>query len=69
MRGARPLVRGGCAVASQHLARPPPGQAHEVALRSFLGEPRVGERVAQPMRIEVVDAGLAAAVADEVLDA
>jgi hypothetical protein len=52
-------VRGRGAVALQHRAGPPPGQAHQVGLSPALGEPLVGEGVTELVRVQVGQAGLA----------
>ena len=53
-------VRGRGAVALQHRAGPPPGQAHQVGLSPTLGEPLMGERVTELVRMQIGQAGLAA---------
>ena len=58
---ARPFVGGGGTVALQHDPGAPAGDPHQVGLVAALGEPGMGEGVAEPMRVEVGDAGLLAA--------
>src|ERR671918_2969485 len=58
MRLPGPLIGGARAVAAQHLTALPSRQAHQVALVAALGQPGVGERVAQHVGVEAVDAGL-----------
>jgi hypothetical protein len=62
-------VGGRGAVAAEHLAGSPAGKAHEVGLAATVGEPGVGERVAELMRMQPRQAGLLAAAAHELLDA
>jgi hypothetical protein len=54
-------VGGRGAVPLQHRTGPPPGQAHQVGLSPALGEPLMREGVAELMRVQVRQAGLAAA--------
>jgi hypothetical protein len=54
-------VGGGGAGALQHRAGLPAGQAHQVGLSPVLGEPLMREGVAELMRVQVRQAGLAAA--------
>src|SRR5690348_7796616 len=60
---------GGLAVSLQHRARRPAGQLHQLALLAATEEVVVGERMPEPMRIEVVYAGLRAATAEHLRDA
>jgi hypothetical protein len=58
-----PFIRGGGTVALEHRPGPPAGDAHEVGLVAALGEPGVGEAVAELVGMQARDAGrLAAAV-------
>lgn len=59
-RCARSVVGGGRAVTVQQRPGPPAGEAHEVALVASVGEPRVGERVAELVGVHVSDASSAA---------
>lgn len=59
------LIGGGRPVALQHLAGSPAGQPHQVTLRPALGQPLVGERVPELVRVHTVDAGLEASAGDQ----
>jgi hypothetical protein len=54
-----PGVSGRGSIALEHLARPPASDPHEVRLQPTLSEPGMGERVAQLVRMQALDAGLA----------
>ncbi len=60
-------VGGGGAVAAEHLAGPPASQPHQVGLTPTLGEPGVGERVAELVGMQSWQAGLVASAAQELL--
>ena len=66
MRLTSSFIGGGCTVALEHGPRPPAGDPHEVGLVAALGEPGVGEGVAELMRVEAGDAGLLAAPVEHV---
>ena len=59
-------VGGRGAVAAEHRPGPPAGQAHEVRLAAALGEPGVGEGVAELVRVQVGEAGLGPAGVQQV---
>src|SRR5947208_89567 len=63
------VVSGSSAVAAQHRAGLPPGQAHEVGLVAALRQPLMREGVAKLVRVEALDAGVTAAAADHLGDA
>ena len=62
------LVGRAGTVAMKHLARFPPGQAHQITFVTTLREPRVRESMPQLVRMEALDTGLAAAVPYDPLD-
>lgn len=62
------LVRPGRPVAAQHLPRPPAGEPHQVALCTTGLQPVVGEGVAELMRMQPDDAGLAGSATKHVRD-
>jgi Transposase/Domain of unknown function (DUF4188) len=61
-----PFIRGGGTVAGEHRPGPPAGDAHEVGLVATLGEPGVGEGVAELVGMKARDAGLLAAAVQHV---
>ena len=65
VRLAGPLVGGARGIPADHLARSPPGQAHQVALLAAGSEPAVRERVPEPVRVDVVDPGLGGAAVED----
>jgi hypothetical protein len=52
-------------VAVDHLAGLPAGQAHQVAFVAAGGQPRVGEGVAELMRVQAGEPDAGAAVGDD----
>ena len=64
MGAARPLVRRWGGVALEHVLARPTGYAHEAPLAAALGEPRVRERVAKLVRVDVADARLFGAASE-----
>src|SRR5215211_7009530 len=63
------LVRDRGTIALQHGPGFPACQPHEVGLATALAEPEVGEGVPEQVGVEVLDAGLPAAAAEELGDA
>ena len=55
-------------VARDHRAGAPPGEHHQVALGAALGEPCVGEVVAELVRVQPLDTGLGGASPDHLSD-
>ena len=51
-------VGGRGTVAAKHLAGLPAGQPHQIGFAATLGEPGMGERVTELMRMESRQAGL-----------
>src|SRR3712207_3803202 len=66
---ACPLISGTGSVAVDHLPRSPAGQAHQVTLVAASGEPGVGKRVPELVRVDVTDARLLSSIADGLVDA
>ena len=64
-----PLIRDRGAVALEHRAGPPTGQAHQIGLASAFPKPRVRKGVAEQVRVEAFNAGLAASATEELRDA
>ena len=62
-------VGGRGAVAAKHLAGLPAGQPHQIGFAATLGEPGMGEGVAELVRVQVGKAGLGAAAAKDLPDA
>ena len=58
MGGDGPFVGRARGIATDHRARPPARQPHEIALVPAGGEPPVRERMAEPVRVHLADAGL-----------
>ena len=69
MRLAGAFVGRGGAVAAQHRAGLPAGKTHQVGLVATLRQPQVGEGVAELVRMESLQPGLAAPPADDLSDA
>ena len=61
-------VGGSGAVPLEHLAGLPAGDAHQVGLRPTLGEPLVGEGVAELVGMQAGDAGLLATAVQHVAE-
>src|SRR5829696_6601727 len=59
-------VGGGGAVAGEHLAGAPPGDAHQVGLVAARAEPLVGEGVPEHVWVEVRDTSLPGATVEQV---
>src|ERR1035437_9530458 len=63
------LARRARAIAIEHLAAPPTGEPHEIALAAAAREPAVCERVTQQMRVEpVAEPRLAPSLSDDLRD-
>jgi hypothetical protein len=64
-----PLIRDRGAVALEHRAGPPTGQAHQIGLASTFSKPQVRKGMAEQVHVEAIDAGLAASATEELRDA
>src|SRR4029450_9447059 len=62
-------VGGAGAVAAEHVAGLPAGQAHQVGFAAALGQPLVAEGVPELVRVEVRDGGLGGAPLKHLADA
>ena len=69
MRLSSAFVGRGGAVAAQHRAGLPAGKAHQVGLAATLGQPQVGQRVAELVRVESFHPGLVTSPAEDLSDA
>ena len=69
MRFAGAGVGGRSPITTEHLAGPPAGQPHQIGLAATLGEPSMGEGVAELMRVQSRQASLLSPAAQELLDA
>ena len=64
-----PLVGSTRGIPSKHCARPPAGQAHEVALKATRRKPRMRERVTELMGAQTEDACLGSPIANSLINA
>jgi hypothetical protein len=55
-----PFIGSGGGVAVEHLAASPSGQSHEVAFVAAIGQPGMGEAVAQLVGVDLTEPGLLA---------
>jgi hypothetical protein len=62
-------IRGGGAVAVEHLARPPANETHERVVVAAGHAPLVGEGVPEGVRVQLRNAGIRAAFPDQLADA
>ena len=69
MGGACPFGGSRRAIPREHLCVGPSGDSDEIVFLAACGEPSVGHRVPEKVRVQVVDAGLASATANNLEDA
>src|SRR4051794_34221485 len=65
VRRPSPLVRRAGPIAAEHVPRLPAGELHQVAFVAAGGQPAARERVPEPVRVDVLDAGLGAQLGED----